>query len=90
MCAFMETQKEESGFNMARSLYKSTKNRIVTGVCGGFAEFTGMNATIVRAIVLVCCLTGVGIIPYILASVILTTAPTDSQQATNSEPWSDN
>ena len=30
-----------------KKLYRSTKNRMLGGVCGGFAEYLGLDVTIV-------------------------------------------
>lgn len=34
----------------SRKLYRSRNNRMILGVCGGLAEFFGMDPTIVRLI----------------------------------------
>ena len=42
---------------MKKRLYKSNENRIVNGVCGGIAEYCGVDPTLVRlAWVLFCAL----------------------------------
>lgn len=57
---------------MAKKLYKSRKNKIIDGVCGGIAEYFGWDPTIVRIIaVIIACLKGAGIIAYILACIII-------------------
>ena len=33
---------------MNKKLYKSNENRMLEGVCGGIAEFFGIDATLVR------------------------------------------
>ena len=36
-----------------RDLHRSTTNKMLTGVCGGLGEFLGVDATVIRLIVLV-------------------------------------
>ena len=35
---------------MEKKLYRSRRNRIIGGVCGGLAEYLGMDPTVVRVI----------------------------------------
>ena len=35
---------------MAGKLHRSSSNRIIAGVCGGFAEWLGWNPTVFRAL----------------------------------------
>ncbi|MBE5906562.1 MAG: PspC domain-containing protein [Lachnospiraceae bacterium] len=55
-----------------KRLYKSKQDNKICGVCGGIAEYFGMDSTIVR--LLWCLFTlagGSGIIAYILAALIM-------------------
>ena len=36
-----------------RDLHRSTTNKMLTGVCGGLGEFLGIDATIIRLVMLV-------------------------------------
>lgn len=36
-----------------RDLHRSTTNKMLTGVCGGLGEFLGVDATLIRLVVLV-------------------------------------
>ena len=57
---------------MTKSLRKSTTNKIISGVCGGIAEYFNIDATIVRLILIVFTLVGgSGIIAYIAAALIM-------------------
>lgn len=59
-----------------RKLYKSNKNKMVDGVCGGIAEYFGMDPTLVRlAWVLFCALGGSGILAYLIAAIIIPRNP---------------
>ncbi len=61
---------------MAKRLYKSVGNRMIGGVCGGLANYLNMDPGIVRiAVLLLCLFTGVGVLVYIAAVVILPDGP---------------
>jgi len=61
---------------MNKKLYRSTSNRKICGVCGGFAEYFGIDPTIIRLIwaVLALCY-GAGILAYFLAALIIPNDP---------------
>jgi phage shock protein C len=59
-----------------RRLYKSRRERMIDGVCGGIAEYFEVDATIVRILwVLVTLLGGSGFILYIIAMIIMPVNP---------------
>jgi len=63
-----------------RRIYKSNTDRKLSGVCGGLAQFLGVDPTIVRvAWVLISLFTGVGIplgvIAYVICAVVIPNAP---------------
>ena len=61
---------------MNKRLYKSNMNKMLDGVCGGIAEYFGVDATLVRlAWVLFCALGGSGILAYIIAAVVIPRRP---------------
>lgn len=61
---------------MSKKLYKSNTNKMMEGVCGGIAEYFGVDPTIVRlAWVVFCALGGSGILAYIIAAIIIPSAP---------------
>ena len=61
---------------MSTKLYKSNTNKMLEGVCGGIAEYFGVDPTIVRlAWVVFCALGGSGILAYIIAAIIIPSAP---------------
>lgn len=63
---------------MKKRLYKSNENRMVSGVCGGIAEYCGIDPTLVRlAWVLFSALGGSGVLAYIIAAVIIPRSPLD-------------
>lgn len=53
-------------------LHKSTTDRKISGVCGGIAEYLGVDSTLVRLAWAALCLGwGSGILAYIVCSLIL-------------------
>ena len=61
---------------MERRLYKSRANRMLDGVCGGIAEYLGIDPTLVRlGWVLFCALGGSGVIAYIIGAIIIPRRP---------------
>ena len=61
---------------MGKRLYKSNKDKMVDGVCGGLAEYFGVDPTLIRlAWVLLCAMGGSGIVAYIIAAVIIPRDP---------------
>ena len=57
---------------MNRRLYKSNTNKMVSGVCGGIAEYFGIDPTLVRlGWVLFCALGGSGILAYVIAAIVI-------------------
>ncbi len=58
-----------------KRLYRLRNERMICGVCGGIADYFGIDPTLIRLLwVLVGC-TGAGIIAYLLASVIIPEEP---------------
>lgn len=57
---------------MRKKLYKSQTDRKIFGVCGGLAEYFGIDPTIIRLIwaLLVFC-AGTGLLAYIIAALVL-------------------
>ena len=59
-----------------KKLYKSSVNRMLCGVCGGIAEYFGIDPTLVRlGWVLFCALGGSGFLAYIIAAIIIPRNP---------------
>lgn len=54
-----------------KRLYKSSSDRKICGVCGGIAEYLGIDATVVRLIFVIFGLMSVGVIFYLLAALIM-------------------
>lgn len=58
-----------------KRLTKSRTQRMVCGVCGGFAEYLNMDPTIVRLIMVVFMCMGWGILAYFIAAIIMPEKP---------------
>ena len=61
---------------MEKKLYKSNQNKMIDGVCGGIAEYFGIDPTVVRLIwALFSLIGGSGILAYIIAAIIIPRSP---------------
>lgn len=72
-----------------KRLYKSSHDRRVMGVCGGLADYFGIDATVVRLLTIVAMFYfGVGFLPYIILGIIL---PMDytvgARHRETKDPW---
>ena len=66
--------------NNPKRLVRSSNNKWLGGVCGGIAEYTGVNANLVRLAVAVGTVLGLGslIIAYIVAWILMPRSSTAS------------
>lgn len=55
-----------------KRLYRSTRNKMICGVCGGIADYFDMDPTIIRliAVAIVLC-AGTGLLAYIIAAIVI-------------------
>ena len=59
-----------------KHLYKSTADKAIFGVCGGIAEYFGIDSLIVRLVFVLFCLAyGSGLLVYLLAALIIPKKP---------------
>lgn len=59
-----------------KKLYRSKINKKLCGVCGGFAEYFEIDATILRILLIIFVLCGgAGILAYIVAALVMQTNP---------------
>ena len=57
---------------MEKKLYKSSTDKKLAGVCGGLAEYLGMDSTIIRLVLVLAVLfAGVGVLAYIVAALVM-------------------
>ncbi|EAD5841724.1 TPA: PspC domain-containing protein [Listeria innocua] len=63
-----------------KKLYKSSSQKMIAGVCGGLAEYFGIEVTIIRLLWAGAVLFfGTGILLYILAAIIMPKATPESE-----------
>ena len=61
---------------MNKRLYKSNENKMLDGVCGGIAEYFGIDPMLVRlGWAVFCAIGGSGILAYIIAAIIIPRRP---------------
>ena len=59
-----------------KKLYRSKRNRMLTGVCGGIAEYFSIDPTVVRiGFAVISLVTGVGILAYLACLVLMPENP---------------
>ena len=51
-----------------KRLFRSKKDRVIAGVCGGIAEYLGISSTLVRILFV---FSGIGMIAYLVAALII-------------------
>ena len=57
---------------------KKSNNKVICGVCGGIADYFGIDATIVRILVVILsCFWGSGLLIYIVTALIMPPADTE-------------
>ena len=54
-----------------KKLVRTTKNRMVCGVCAGIGEYLNVDPTVIRLITVVLGLSGSGLLAYIIAAIII-------------------
>lgn len=57
--------------DLKRKLYRSSRNRMLCGVCGGIGEYLDIDPTLVRLLWAVLACSGPGIIAYLAAAIII-------------------
>jgi phage shock protein C len=64
---------------MEKTLYRSNKDRMIAGVCGGLAHYFKVDPVIVRLIFILCIFAGgLGIIAYIILAIVV---PSENSQS---------
>ena len=70
---------------MVKRLYRSKKDSILGGVCGGIAEYFDIDPTLVRLLsVLIVFLGGIGVIGYVIAWIIIPQNPEEVEEGKDS------
>ena len=64
---------------MSKKLYRSLSDKKLAGVCGGIAEYFGLDATLIRVgWALVSLFAGAGVLAYIVCALIIPEKPANS------------
>jgi len=59
-----------------KKLYRSTKNKMIAGVCAGIAEYMDLDVTVVRVLFAVVTIAGgAGILAYIVMMLLMPEKP---------------
>jgi phage shock protein C len=73
--------EKKSNKSEVKRLYKSRKDKIIDGVCGGLAEYLGVDSTLVRILFLLGVLmNGLGLILYVLGMILVPVNPEHQNQ----------
>lgn len=54
-----------------KKLYRSRKDRMICGVCGGIAEYFNIDPTLIRLAFVLFGLTGTAVLAYFIAAIII-------------------
>ena len=68
---------------MKKKLYRSKYDKVLTGLCGGVAEYFGMSSSVIRLIVVLLSLgsVGTGVIVYFILSFVVNEQGSDRIEA---------
>ena len=68
---------------MDKKLYRSRKNRMIAGICGGLGEYLDADPTIIRIIFVILALFGLfpGVLLYLAPWLVIPDAPRDENHA---------
>ena len=60
-----------------KKLYRSKKNRIIAGVCGGIGEYANIDPTVIRLLwsAVTILSVGLGLIAYLVAIIVIPEKP---------------
>lgn len=58
-----------------KKLYRSNRNKMICGVCGGIAEYFNIDPSLVRLVAAILAFSGKGILIYFLAAIIIPLYP---------------
>jgi phage shock protein C len=65
--------------NEPKRLYRSRSERMIAGVCGGLAEYFGIDPTLVRLAFIVALFYGPGPLAYLIMMIVVPEEPYPSQ-----------
>lgn len=58
-----------------KRLYRSNRNKMICGVCGGIAEYFNVDPTIIRLVLAILAFSWRGLLIYFLAAIIIPMEP---------------
>ena len=58
-----------------KKLYRSKKDRVFAGVCGGICEYLCVYPTVIRLLAVILGFTGSGVLAYIVAAILIPENP---------------
>lgn len=58
-----------------KKLYRTRRDRMICGVCGGVAEYFNIDPTLIRLAWALLACTGTGIVAYFIAAIIIPDNP---------------
>ncbi len=58
-----------------KRLYRSNRNKMICGVCGGIAEYFNVDPTIIRLVLAILAFSWKGLLIYFLAAIIIPMEP---------------
>ncbi len=64
---------------MEKRLYRSRKESMIGGVCGGLAEYLGVDPTLVRILFVLAVLTGMTLLVYPVLWIVMPLRPAEEQ-----------
>ncbi|MDK2853729.1 MAG: phage shock protein [Thermococcaceae archaeon] len=70
-----------------KKLYRSRKNKIIFGVCGGLAEYFNVDPTIVRILFIILFLVSIGtaVLLYLLLALVMPEEPEERGETSGDE-----
>ncbi len=72
--------------SVPRRLYRSRKDRMLAGVCGGIAEYLEVDPILVRLVFLALLFSGVGVLIYLVAWILIPEEPLEGTPEPVQEP----
>lgn len=69
----------------SKKLYRSCKDKVLGGVAGGLGEYFEVDATLIRLVIALLFLSGVGFVAYLLAWIIIPMDPSCENSKTGAE-----
>lgn len=77
-------KKNGGGYKMNKKIYRSQKDKMLGGVCGGIAEYFNIDSTIVRLLaILLFFAEGIGVFLYFACWIIIPEAPSSGSYSFN-------